>query len=63
MGDVGGESGGGVTIGGFGDVRLRGIGRITCVGVGLGLFMWTVLDGEGVRARVCVWLGLFMTVS
>jgi hypothetical protein len=67
--------------GDLGGVRLRGKGRITYVsaGVGLGLFMLIVLDGEGARAGVglglfmCVvldgegmrvlWLGLFMAVS
>jgi hypothetical protein len=48
--------------GDFRGVLLRGKGRITCMhdGVGLGLFMVTVLDGEGVHAW---WLGLFMTES
>jgi hypothetical protein len=43
----------------LGGVFLRGKGRITCVSVGLGLFMVIVLDGEGVHAW---WLGLFMVI-
>jgi hypothetical protein len=56
-----------VAIGVGGDFRgvvQQGKGMTTLVmrrdGVGLGLFMVTVLDGEGVRAW---WLGLFMTES
>ena len=48
VGDVGSI---GIGVGGdFGGDLLRGRGRITCVGVGVGLLMWVVLDGEGVRA-------------
>jgi hypothetical protein len=49
-------------VGDLGGVLLRGRGRITSMhdGIGLGLFMVIVLDGEGVRAW---WLGLFIMES